>query len=184
MTRSLEYVWLTANGNNIGPVTQQWVGHLWHRFKPVRRRSLFKLILTYCQLDGNKIRWNLNENITFSREWMPNASVTSHSRAPYGLFPGCSWAVLKKKSHVHSRGRTGPVRRRTNFVSSCGARRVLCFSHIQPRTPYDFYHPYDFLPVRPSEAPVGILRRCCSRGHIRLRAPYDLTRLYTYGLVE
>ena len=26
--------------------------------------------------------------------------------------------------------------------------------------PIRFYHPYDFLPVRPSEAPVGILRRC------------------------
>ena len=64
--------------------------------------------------------------------------------------------------------------------SSC----TLCLSHIQPRAPYDFYHPSDFLPVRPSEAPVGILRQCCSRGHIRLRAPYDLTRLYTCGLVE
>ena len=61
---------------------------------------------------------------------------------------------------------------------------ALCLSHIQPRPPYDFYHPYDFLPVRPSEAPVGILRRCCSRGHIRLRAPYGLTWLYTYGLIE
>ena len=61
---------------------------------------------------------------------------------------------------------------------------ILCLSHIQPRAPYDFYHPYDFLPVRPSEAPVGILRWCCSRGHIRLRAPYGLTRLHTYGLVE
>ena len=59
-----------------------------------------------------------------------------------------------------------------------------CLSHIQPRAPYDFYPPYDFLPVRPSEAPVGILRRCCSRGHISLRAPYDLTRVYTCGLVE
>ena len=27
-----------------------------------------------------------------------------------------------------------------------------CLNHMQPRTPYDFYHPYDFLPVRPSEA--------------------------------
>ena len=60
----------------------------------------------------------------------------------------------------------------------------LCLSHIQPRAPYDFYHPYHFLPLRPSEAPVGFLRRCCSRGHIRLRAPYGLTRLYTNGLVE
>ena len=48
---------------------------------------------------------------------------------------------------------------------------VQFFGHIQPRPPYNFYHPYNFLPVRPSEAPVGILRRCCSRGHIRLRAP-------------
>ena len=46
----------------------------------------------------------------------------------------------------------------------------LCLSHIQPRAPYDFYHPYDFLLGRPSEAPLGILRRCCSRVHIRLRA--------------
>ena len=61
----------------------------------------------------------------------------------------------------------------------------LCLSHIQPRAPYDFYHPYDFLPVRPRDAPVGILRHCCSRGHIRLRAPYGLTQLmYAYGLVE
>ena len=51
---------------------------------------------------------------------------------------------------------------------------VLCLSHIQPRAPYDFYHPYDFLPVRPSEAPVGILHRCCSRGHITLRALHGL----------
>ena len=53
----------------------------------------------------------------------------------------------------------------------------LCLRHIQPRAPYDFYHPFDFLPVRPSEAPVGILRRRCSRGHIRLRAPCGLKRL-------
>ena len=61
---------------------------------------------------------------------------------------------------------------------------ALCLSHIQPRAPYDFYNPYDLLPVRLSDAPVGILRRCCSRGHIRLRAPHGLTRLYTYDLVE
>ena len=60
----------------------------------------------------------------------------------------------------------------------------MLISHIQPRAPYDFYHPYDFLPVRLSDAPVGILRRCCSLCHIRLRAPYGLTRLYTYALVE
>ena len=52
---------------------------------------------------------------------------------------------------------------------------LLCPSHIQPRAPCDFYHPYDFLPVRLGEAPIGILRRCCSRGHISLRAPYGST---------
>ena len=46
-------------------------------------------------------------------------------------------------------------------------------------------HAYDFLPVkRLGEAPVGILGRCCSRGHIRLRAPYGLTRVDSYGLIE
>ena len=34
----------------------------------------------------------------------------------------------------------------------------LCLSHIQPRAPYDFYHPYDFLPVlsqsHPTTGPV------------------------------
>ena len=56
----------------------------------------------------------------------------------------------------------------------------VCLSHIQPWAPYIFA-PYYFLPVKPSEAPVGILRWYCSRGHIRLRAPYGLTRLYTCG---
>ena len=37
--------------------------------------------------------------------------------------------------------------------------------------PVRFLPPVRFLArnLRPSEAPVGILRRCCSRGHIRLR---------------
>ena len=77
-----------------------------------------------------------------------------------------------------------------NESSNCFGLRVTCkgfpwcLSHIQPRAPYDFYHPYDLLPVRPSEAPAGLLRRCCPRGHIRLHAPYGLTRLYTYGFIE
>ena len=48
----------------------------------------------------------------------------------------------------------------------------LCLSHIQPRALYDFYHLYDFLSVRPSEAPVWNLRWYRSPGYIRLRAPY------------
>ena len=73
-------------------------------------------------------------------------------------------------------------------IKFCTTRTPIRDSHMpqsHPTTaPYDYWHPYDFLPVRPSEAPVGVLRRCCSRGHIRLRAPYGLTRLYTYGLIE
>ena len=73
-----------------------------------------------------------------------------------------------------------------SFVVFCFGLAVyvsadLCLRHIQPRAPCDFYHPYDFLPVRPSEAAVGILCRCCSRDHIRLRTPCVLTRLYRAG---
>ena len=53
------------------------------------------------------------------------ASVTSHSRAPYGLFPGCSQAVLNKNRTSTHGARTGPVRRRTNFAFPYEARRVL-----------------------------------------------------------
>ena len=45
--------------------------------------------------------------------------------------------------------------------------RLLGRSQLSNPSDLPCYHPYDFLPVRPSEAPVGILRRCCSRGHIR-----------------
>ena len=63
----------------------------------------------------------------------------------------------------------------TETVSCPCNIRVMPQSH--PTTgPVRFLSPVRFLAVRPSEAPVGILRRCCSRGHIRLRAPYDLTR--------
>ena len=34
----------------------------------------------------------------------PYAQITSHSRAPYGMFPGC----FEQKSYVHSRGPHGP----------------------------------------------------------------------------
>ena len=67
-------------------------------------------------------------------------------------------------------GRPAVISGRYNKCHSLQLQNYLCLSHIQPRAPYDFYHPYDFLPVRPSDAPVGILHRCCSRGHIRLRA--------------
>ena len=47
--------------------------------------------------------------------------------------------------------------------------RLLGRSQLSNPSDLPCYHPYDFLPVRPSEAPVGILHWCCSRGHIRLR---------------
>ena len=58
------------------------------------------------------------------KQLVTNASVTSHSRAPYGLFPGCSRAVLNKNRTSTHGARTGPVRRRTSFASPYGARRV------------------------------------------------------------
>ena len=67
-----------------------------------------------------------------------NASVTSHSWDPYGLFPGC----LEQKSYVHSR-------------DPCGAVRIL-----SPRTgPVEFLcmH-YKLMPQsHPTTGPVRIL---------------------------
>ena len=77
-----------------------------------------------------------------------------------------------------TRDKTSPI------LTQIGRFRTIGRSQLSNPSDLPCYHPHDFLPVRPSEAPIGILRRCCSRGHIRLRAPYGLTRLYTYGLVE
>ena len=52
-------------------------------------------------LRPNKSRFFKQNTFSFS---LYNASVTSHSRAPYGLFPGC----FEQKSYVHSRGPHGP----------------------------------------------------------------------------
>ena len=67
--------------------------------------------------------WSFVRGIHRSR--LSNTPVTSHSRAPYGLFPGCSRAVLNKNRTSTHGARTGPVWRRTNFASPYGARRVL-----------------------------------------------------------
>ena len=72
------------------------------------------------------------------------------------------------------------------FKSICCQGRLASTSQLRPQShptmgPIRFQHPYDFLPVRPSEALVGILCGCCSRGHIRLQAPCGLTQLYIYG---
>ena len=65
-----------------------------------------------------------------------------------------------------------------NFVVA-GENLRLCLCHIQPRALEQFLTPVRFLVVRPSEEPVGILRRCCSYGHIMLRALYWLARIHT-----
>ena len=54
--------------------------------------------------------------------------ITSHSRAPYGLFTGCSPAVLNKNRTSTDGAHTGPLRRRTNFASPYRARRVLMYA--------------------------------------------------------
>ena len=53
------------------------------------------------------------------------APVKSHTRAPYGLLPGYSRAVLNKNRTSTHGACTGPVRRRTNCASPYGAHRVL-----------------------------------------------------------
>ena len=60
---------------------------------------------------------------------------------------------------------------------------ILCLSHIQPWAPYDFYHPCDFLSVRLSEAAVGILCRCCSHRHNRLRTAWHVYSFLWFGWI-
>ena len=55
----------------------------------------------------------------------PNASVTSHSQSPYGLFPGCPRSVLNKNRMSTHGAHAGPVWCRTNFAIPHGACRVL-----------------------------------------------------------
>ena len=83
---------------------------------------------------ANALEWRHH----FGLRAIANASVTSHSRDPYGLFPGC----LEQKSYVHSR-------------DPCGAVRIL-----SPRTgPVEFLcmH-YKLMPQsHPTTGPVRIL---------------------------
>ena len=82
-----------------------------------------------------------------------NAQFTSHSYAPYGLFPGCSRAVLKKNCTCIDRACTGPMRCRTNFTFPCRACRVSMHAFcciISLRTPYRLrYH------KQPLNSPCG-----------------------------
>ena len=104
---------------------------------------------------------------------MAHASVTSHSRAPYGLLPDCSRAVLNKsRASIHG-AHMGLVRRRTN-----SARRVLMHAlyFYGPRTGLDIVNsPWKARkwPVRTPYAqirrPSGIFANdgCVSKGAVR-----------------
>ena len=63
-------------------------------------------------------------SLSFRVRALHNAPVTSHPRAPYGLFPGC----FEQKSYVHSR-------------APCGAVRSLNAWIISLRAPYGFWYP-------------------------------------------
>ena len=91
---------------------------------------------------------------------LSNAPVTSHSRAPNGLFPGCSWAVLNKNCTSTHEARMGPVRRRTKFPSPYGARRVLmhAFWAYGPRTGLGMTNSLWTARVRPVRGPCDHLR--------------------------
>ena len=149
--------------------------------------------------------------IPHGRRIWPYGARTGPLRSPHGRFAECLWSLNPygaRKLIMHAWKLYGPCTGRQNLYGAargpCRPREWTCDffqnspgtacmglgsvmwlrHHIQPRAPYNFYHPYDFSPVRPSEAPVGILRRCYSSGHIRLRAPYCVTRLCNYSLFE
>ena len=142
-----------------------------------------------CVLEEMK-KWS-NKIVLDSAMVKKGPKTASHIYPPHHPQPPAiifGEKISEFKSNVRVRSRDHQYTFVAQLNIFCWSRGgIFCawrLSHIQPRAPYDFYHPYDFLPVRPSEAPVGILRRCCSHGHIRLRAPYGLTRLYAYSLVE
>ena len=62
------------------------------------------------------------------------ASVTSHSRAPYGLFPGC----FEQKSYVHSRGPHGPRAAPYEFCLPVRGPQSFNACIISLRAPYGF----------------------------------------------
>ena len=122
------------------------------------------------------------------RGWLVQLMPRPHHTL--GPRASCSCAVhgpiWKQKSYVYSWGPCGAV---GSLPLHTG---VLEYWYMQynasvtsnhgPRT--TFSTPTIFLTVRPNEVSVGILCWCCFRGHIRLWAPYGLSRLYAYGLIE
>ena len=89
------------------------------------------------------------------------ASVTSHSRAPYGLFTGCSRAVLNKNRTSTHGAHTGPVRRRTNFASPYGSRRISMHALYAygPRTGFEIVNSPWTVRAGTVWGPYGQIRR-------------------------
>ena len=98
-----------------------------------------------------------------------DASVTSHSRAPYGLFPGC----FEQTWYVHSQGLYGTVRCRTNVASLYRARGVGIIS-LRTCTGLEIIHSPWTARAGPVRAPYGHIRRkfwLCQFPYVSIRVP-------------
>ena len=96
---------------------------IYRSFSKIRYTWAYSITDIYWTFNLLPRRLHLNVFIILS-----NAHAIWH-RLPYGLFPGCSRAVLNKNSTPTHGARTKPVRRRTNFAS-----RHVCSNapnHIQ-----------------------------------------------------
>ena len=76
-----------------------------------KTKEIYEKLSGSCRVNKKvcgRWRWHRRTNRYKNRNTTPgNASVTSHSRAPYGLFPGFP-GCFGQKSYVHSRGPHGP----------------------------------------------------------------------------
>ena len=80
------------------------------------------------------------------------ASVTSHSRVPYGLFTGC----FEQKSYVHSRGPHGPHAAPYEFCLPVRGLQNFNGCIISLRVPYGFWDP-----KQPLNSPCGDRKGPC-----------------------
>ena len=165
--------------------------------------SYLDLLLTGLNLIpawiNNYILYNVWDEITYPfpnfnggrvREWISHFIPLYWTRKYYLSMLGLKLSHVSKRGHrCHQELMCECNTENNPIIASTYVDLPAVEPSVMPQLhptmgPVRFYRPYDFLPVRPSEAPVRILRQCCSRGHIRLWAPYGLTRLHTYDLVE
>ena len=97
------------------------------------------------------------------------ASVTSHSRAQLESARMASRDVLKENRTSTHGARMGPVRRRTNFASLYGARRVLMHALYAygPRTGLEIVNSPWTAPAGPTRGPYGPRMGVCATGPVR-----------------